>query len=156
MFALNRRTKVFVCKDPTDMRASFDTLFAKSKSILEQDPFSGHLFLFISKSRQSCKCLYYDGTGLVIVSKRLERGTFSKINPYYKHEITLTQAEFGIFFEGSDLEKRFIESPIELKKFQKKFEKNFQNNLPEAAVWLTIKGWITIIFLKQSPSKSSS
>ena len=92
-------------------------------------PFSGHLFLFISRSRNSCKCLYYDGTGLVIVSKRLERGTFSKINPFYKKEIILTQAEFSLFFEGANLEKRFIESPIELKKYQKNNAKNDENKL---------------------------
>jgi transposase len=116
MIALNRRTKIFVCKEPTDMRASYDSLFTRAKTVLDKDPFSGHLFLFINKSRSSVKCLYYDGTGLVILSKRLERGTFSKINPYYKKDIVLTEAEFGLFFEGANLEKRFIESPSEIKK----------------------------------------
>lgn len=116
MIALNRRTKIFVCKDPTDMRASYDSLFGRVKGILQKDPFSGHLFLFVNGKRTTCKCLYYDGTGLVIISKRLERGTFSKINPYYREEVVLTEAEFGLFFEGANLEKRFIESPIEIKK----------------------------------------
>lgn len=116
MVALNRRTKIFVSKEPVDMRASYDTLFSKAKSVLEKDPFSGHLFVFINKRRTSCKCLYYDGTGLVIISKRLEKGLFCKINPRYAQEIILTQAEFNLFFEGSDLNKRFIESPRELKK----------------------------------------
>jgi transposase len=87
MIALNRRTKIFVSKEPTDMRASYDSLFAKAKSVLNQDPFSGHLFLFINPSRTSCKCLYYDGTGLVIISKRMDKGTFSKINPMFKGEM---------------------------------------------------------------------
>ena len=43
MISFNRRTKVFVCKEPTDMRSSYDTLFAKAKGVLAQDPFSGHL-----------------------------------------------------------------------------------------------------------------
>lgn len=116
MIALNRRTKIFVCKEPTDMRASYDSLFAKAKSVLNQDPFSGHLFLFINSRRTSCKCLYYDGTGLVLICKRMEKGTFSRINPMYRGEIVLTQAEFSLFFEGADLEKRFIESPAEVKK----------------------------------------
>jgi transposase len=98
------------------MRASYDSLFEKSKSILKQDPFSGHLFLFINQRRSSIKCLYYDGTGLVIISKRLERGLFSKINPFYKREVVLTAAEFALFFEGANLEKRFIESPREIRK----------------------------------------
>jgi transposase len=98
------------------MRASYDTLFSKAKVVLNQDPFSGHLFLFINSKRNSIKCLYYDGTGLVIISKRMEQGMFSRINPMFKGEIVLTAAEFGLFFEGADLEKRFIESPREIKK----------------------------------------
>jgi transposase len=107
------------------MRASYDTLFAKAKGVLAQDPFSGHLFLFINSRRTSIKCLFFDGTGLVIIAKRMERGLFSRINPRYPGEITMTAAEFALFFEGADLEKRFIsrpgsavliDSPIEIKK----------------------------------------
>lgn len=126
MISFNRRTQVFVCKEPTDMRASYDTLFAKVKGVLlNQDPFSGHLFLFINSRRTSIKCLFYDGTGLVIIAKRMERGLFSRINPMYRGEITLTAAEFALYFEGADLEKRFvtrpgepslIDSPMEIKK----------------------------------------
>jgi transposase len=116
MISFNRRTKVFVCKEPTDMRASYDTLFAKAKGVLNQDPFSGHLFVFINRHRSSIKCLYWDGTGLVLVCKRLDKGVFSRINPMFKGEIVLTAAEFALFFEGADLEKRFVESPSEIKK----------------------------------------
>ena len=98
------------------MRSSYDSLFEKSKTILQQDPFSGHLFLFINQRRTSIKCLYYDGTGLVIISKRMEKGLFCKINPMYRNDIILTAAEFALFFEGADLEKRFVESPREIKK----------------------------------------
>lgn len=116
MINFNRRTKVFVSKEPTDMRASYDTLFAKSKGVLHQDPFSGHLFVFINSRRTSIKCLYYDGTGLVLLCKRLEKSTFSRINPMFRGDIVLTAAEFALFFEGADLEKRFVESPREIKK----------------------------------------
>lgn len=114
MIALNRLTKIFVCRDPTDMRASYDSLCARTKAILQKDPFSGHLFLFVNRARTSCKALYYDGTGFVIISKRLECGQFSRINPMFPGEVALTEAEFGLFFEGADLEKRFIESPREI------------------------------------------
>ena len=125
MISFNRRTKVFVCKEPTDMRASYDTLFAKAKGVMAQDPFSGHLFLFMNSKRSSVKCLFYDGTGWVILAKRMERGLFSRINPMHRGELTLTTAEFALFFEGADLEKRFItkpgtaeliDSPMEIKK----------------------------------------
>jgi len=116
VISFNRRTKVFVCKEPTDMRASYDTLFSKAKGVLSQDPLSGHLFVFINSRRNSIKCLFYDGTGLVILAKRMEQGVFSRINPMHQGELTLTAAEFALFFEGANLEKRFIESPNELKK----------------------------------------
>lgn len=116
MIALNRRTHIYVAKGPTDMRASYDTLFLRVKDMLKHDPFSGHLFVFLNARRTSCKCLIYDGTGLVILSKRLEQGLFAKINPYHKDDIVLTQAEFSLFFEGADINKRFIESPREQKK----------------------------------------
>jgi transposase len=128
MISFNRRTKVFVCKEPTDMRASYDTLFAKAKGVLKQDPFSGHLFLFINSKRTSVKCLFFDGTGLVILAKRMEQGLFSRINPMHSGDITLTAAEFALFFEGANLEKRFIDSPSEIKK---SYSKNSQlQNIP--------------------------
>jgi len=116
MISFNRLTKFYVCKEPTDMRASYDTLFAKAKGVLGQDPFSGHLFLFVNSKRTSVKCLFYDGTGFVLLCKRLERSQFSRINPMYSGEVVLTAAEFSLFFEGADLEKRFVESPREIKK----------------------------------------
>lgn len=116
MIAFNRRTHIYVAKGPTDMRASYDTLFQKVKTVLSKDPFSGHLFVFLNARRSSCKCLYYDGTGLVIIAKRLEKGLFARINPYLQGDIVLTQAEFSLFFEGADINKRFIDSPPERKK----------------------------------------
>jgi transposase len=116
MIALNRRTKVYLSKDPTDMRASYDGLFERARDVIKQDPFSGHLFVFLNLRRTSCKCLYYDGTGLVLICKRLERGLFARVNPYHAGDIVLTQAEFNLFFEGADLNKRFIESPREVEK----------------------------------------
>ena len=81
-----------------------------------EEPFSGHLFVFVNTRRTSCKCLYYDGTGFVIISKRLEKGIFARVNPLYDKQVTLTAAEFGLFFEGAALHKRFIDSPAEIQK----------------------------------------
>jgi len=116
MISFNRLTKIFVSREPTDMRASYDTLFSKVKGVLNQDPFTGHLFVFINSRRTSIKCLFYDGTGFVLLCKRLEQRLFSRINPMFKSEVILTAAEFALFFEGADLEKRFIDSPREIKK----------------------------------------
>lgn len=116
MISFNRRTKIFVCKEPTDMRASYDTLFSKVKGILNQDPYTGHLFVFINARRTSIKCLFWDGTGFVLLCKRLNEGLFYRINPMFKGDVILSAAEFALFFEGADLEKRFIDSPREIKK----------------------------------------
>lgn len=116
MISFNRLTKIFVCKEPTDMRTSYDGLFAKAKGVLKQDPFSGHLFVFINQRRTSTKCLFFDGTGFVLLCKRMERGLFTRINPMFLGDVVLTAAEFALFFEGANLEKRFVESPREIKK----------------------------------------
>jgi transposase len=93
------------------MRGSFDSLYKKTKDIIGLDPKSGHMFLFLNKNRNRVKVLYYDGTGFVIIAKRLDKGVFSKFNPYFRKQIILTQAEFSLFFEGAQINKRFIESP---------------------------------------------
>jgi transposase len=98
------------------MRASYDGLFQRVRDVVKEDPFSGHLFVFLNKRRSSCKCLYYDGTGFVLICKRLERGVFARVNPFYAGDLVLTPAEFGLFFEGADLTKRFIDSPREIQK----------------------------------------
>lgn len=116
MISFNRLTRVFVCKDPTDMRASYDTLFAKVKGVLNQDPYAGHLFVFINQRRTLIKCLFWDGTGFVLLCKRLQEGLFHRINPLHQGEVVLTPAEFALFFEGADLTKRFVESPSEIRK----------------------------------------
>lgn len=107
----SRKMRVFACKQPTDMRGSFDSLYKRTKEIIGVDPKSGHMFLFINKHRDRVKVLLYDGTGFVVIAKRLDRGRFSQFNPYYRKNIIFTQAEFALFFEGANINKRFIESP---------------------------------------------
>lgn len=107
----SRKMRVFACKVSTDMRGSFDSLYKKTKDLIGQDPNSGHMFLFINKKRSRVKVLYYDGTGFVIIAKKLDKGRFSKLNTYYRKNIIFTQAEFALFFEGANINKRFIESP---------------------------------------------
>ena len=107
----SRKMRVFACRVPTDMRGSFDSLYKKTKDIIGLDPRSGHMFLFVNKHRNRVKVLFYDGTGYVVIAKRLDRGRFSPFNPYYRQNIIFTQAEFALFFEGATINKRFIESP---------------------------------------------
>jgi transposase len=112
MIFLNRRTKIYAWAGGVDLRKSFDSLFALVRDELSRDPLSGHVFLFVNRNRTSCKALYWDGTGLVLICKRLEKGNFTRFNEAYGH-IEMTESEFGLFFEGADLNRRFIESPTE-------------------------------------------
>ena len=107
----SRRMRVFACKIPTDMRGGFDALYKRAKDLIGLDPMSGHMFLFVNKNRSRMKILYHDGTGFIVIAKRLDRGRFSKFNPYYRKNIVLTQAELSLFLEGATINKRFIESP---------------------------------------------
>ncbi len=61
---------------PVDMRKSFNGLYSQVQAVLGQDPLSGHLFLFTNKNRNRVKILLWDGSGLWMCAKRLERGTF--------------------------------------------------------------------------------
>jgi transposase len=68
--------RVFMCMIPTKMNYSFDTLMGLAQQIFDEDPLSGHLFLFVNGQRDRLKILFWDVDGLAIFYKRLESGTF--------------------------------------------------------------------------------
>jgi transposase len=76
VFAISAQTKVYLARQPTDMRKSFRGLIALTEAVLRQQPDSGHLFVFVNRRRDLLKVLYWDGTGFCIWYKRLERGSF--------------------------------------------------------------------------------
>jgi transposase len=76
MLTLPLGTRVLVCREAIDMRRSFDGLEAAVRERLREDPLSGALFVFWNRRRDRLKILSFDGTGLWIWYKRLERGRF--------------------------------------------------------------------------------
>ena len=76
MFNLSPSVRIFVCTKPADMRRSFNGLVALVQSMINEDPFSGHLFLFRSRSGDFIKLLWWDLDGFAIFAKKLEVGTF--------------------------------------------------------------------------------
>jgi transposase len=76
VFNLSPSLRIFVCTKPVDMRRSFDGLFGLVQTLLEQDPLSGHLFLFRSGRGNFIKIFWWDQDGWAIFAKRLEVGTF--------------------------------------------------------------------------------
>jgi transposase len=76
MLSLSPATRIFVALQPVDLRQSFNGLSARVQSVLAQDPLSGHLFLFTNRNRNRLKAVFWDGSGLWVCAKRLEKGTF--------------------------------------------------------------------------------
>ena len=77
MLSLPVSVRIFVYTGVTDMRRSFDRLAQMVEEHLEQDPESGHLYLFFNRRRDCVKMLLWEGDGFVIWYKRLESGTFA-------------------------------------------------------------------------------
>lgn len=110
MIGLPRGLSVFVHDEPTDMRKSFNTLSAIVEHEMKRDLLEGDLFLFVSRDRKRAKVLYFDGTGLCLLAKRLERGRFSAPWKQRRHEITLT--ELSLFIEGSEAVRGPLSPPL--------------------------------------------
>lgn len=112
MIGSTRQMTVYVHCAPTDMRKSYDTLAALVARDLGRDLLSGDVFLFVGRSRRRAKALYWDGTGLVLVQKRLETGRFAA--PWARAAegpLRWTMSELTLFFEGSELVGRIPLSP---------------------------------------------
>lgn len=77
MLSWSSATRVFVATAPVDLRASFNTLFRLTQCVLQQDPLCGHWFVFTNQQRTRVKVLFWDGSGLWVCAKRLEKGRFS-------------------------------------------------------------------------------
>jgi transposase len=96
--------RIFVAADPLDLRCGFDRLAYQVQAILNQDPLSGHLFVFFNRPRNRCKILYWDQTGYCQWYKRLEAGTFQAIDPVDGCRCrTLDRAGLTLVLEGIDL-----------------------------------------------------
>ena len=77
MLAFPAAIRIFVAVQPVDMRKSFNGLWAAALEQLQEDPKNGAVFAFINKERTRLKLLYWDGTGVWVLAKRLEQGRFS-------------------------------------------------------------------------------
>jgi transposase len=93
--------RVYLAMGTTDMRKGFDGLSMLVQEVLRQDPFSGHLFVFRGRRGDRLKLLYWDGQGLCLFAKRLERGRF--VWPVTQEGVVqLTAAQLSMLLEGID------------------------------------------------------
>jgi len=76
MFGLGPATRIYLAAGATDMRKGFEGLYGLARERLRCEPLSGHLFVFANAQRNRLKVLYWDGSGLWVCAKRLEKGRF--------------------------------------------------------------------------------
>jgi transposase len=77
MLSVSAATRVLVAINPVDLRIGFNRLYGLVSEQLKEDPLSGHLFVFTNRHRNRLKVLYWDGSGLWVCAKRLEKGRFT-------------------------------------------------------------------------------
>jgi len=102
MLMLPPTVRVHLALAPADMRCAFDGLTARVVSVLQQDPFSGHLFVFRNKRRDRIKILFWDRSGFCLWYKRLEKGTFH-FPESSAESAEVEAAELALLLEGIDL-----------------------------------------------------
>ncbi len=100
MIGLDSRRRVYAYGGPVDMRKGFDGLYALVVEFLGHDPLSGDLFLFVSRNRIRAKVLLWDGTGLCVYAKRLEKGRFAQLWRGDGEAVALSLSELQLFLEG--------------------------------------------------------
>ena len=111
MFVDRKGLRVFVYRDEIDMRCGFERLHSlcvhQMNAIMDQ----GHIYLFFGKNRKRVKILVYDGSGLVLIAKRIERGRFMSLSELLgRYEIS--QDELKLILHGSVVRKPVVDRSL--------------------------------------------
>jgi transposase len=106
VFGLGLATKIYVAVEAVDMRKGFEGLYGLVRDQLGADPLSGHLFLFSNRTRTRLKALVWDGSGLWVCAKRLEKGRFRwpEAKPQQR-TVTMRSEELAMLVNGLDLKQ---------------------------------------------------
>lgn len=100
--------RVFVYREEIDMRCGFEKLHGycvhKMNAVMDQ----GHLYLFFGKNRRRIKMLFYDGSGLVLIAKRIERGRFMALRELMNRN-EITQEELKLIVHGSVVRRPIVD-----------------------------------------------
>jgi transposase len=102
----SQAARIWLSAEATDMRCGFDRLAEQVRSVIDQDPLSGHLFMFRSRRGERLKVLMWDGDGYVLWYKRLERGVFKlpRATPGAR-TVELRGSELAMILDGIDMTK---------------------------------------------------
>ena len=117
-FPPSPQVRIFVCREPVDMRKSFDGLSGAVIDVVDHDPQSGHLFLFFNRKRSMMKALVWEASGYWVISKRLNQGRFQVFDQIGQHasRFELSSSELALLLDGIDLrgaKRRQIRSETE-------------------------------------------
>ena len=110
MISLPTGTQIWIAAGVTDLRRGFTGLSGMVQTVLKESPFSGHIFLFRGRRGDLIKMLWFDGDGLCLFAKRLERGRF--VWPQVTSgTVSLTRAELAMLLEGIDWRRTVRTAP---------------------------------------------
>ena len=115
MIELSSGRRVYAYAHPTDLRKGYDGLSALVEQELGRSPLSGDLYLFVARNRIRAKVLMWDGSGLCILMKRLEKGRFASFWQRRRGGVVrLSRAELSLFLEGSQIvgRKRLVPKDV--------------------------------------------
>jgi transposase len=101
MLNLTPTIRIYLCTQPTDMRRGFDRLAEEARVAVNEDPLSGHLFVFRNKRENRLKVLYWDRNGFAIWYKRLERGRFVFPANQRDGAMTISPTAFQLLIGGA-------------------------------------------------------
>lgn len=102
MFGLGPATKIYLGVAAVDMRKGFEGLYGLVRDQLGHDPLSGHLFLFSNRNRSRLKVLVWDGSGLWVCAKRLEKGCFRWPRADGANSVAIRAEELAMLLNGMD------------------------------------------------------
>ena len=103
MFGMGPATRIYLAAEATDMRKGFEGLYGLVRDRLGQDPLNGHVFLFTNRTRTRVKALTWDGSGLWVCAKRLEKGRFRWPEAEGARSVTMRAEELAMLLNGLDL-----------------------------------------------------
>ena len=104
MFRDFSKVKIYIARGVTDLRKSYSSLSSLAKTKLDENPLSGHLFLFCNRKRNLLKILYWENNGYCLWQKRLDKDKFPWPDGNGKKELTLQELKW--LLEGIDFFKK--------------------------------------------------
>ena len=114
MFGIGPATRIYLALGATDMRKGFEGLYGLVRDRLQLEPLRGHVFLFCNKARNRTKILFWDGSGLWVCAKRLEKGRFSwPSEGDQQTRVILSHEELALLLGGIEVGRTGAKTGIE-------------------------------------------